>query len=376
MIPLFFSEPFLRQCSVFKSMKHFFIICVLATLVTLIPNRAIAVETTFFRGTVDSISSDSASMLIIIDDKDGVENKITIPTFADKSLSSTKYSVGDKLIISSQTVNDKIFYAVSDRDRTIPYIGLIALFIALVVIIGRVQGFISIGAMIVSFSLITQFTIPQIVEGVDPIVVSMITALVIIPLTFYLSHGFNKKTSLAVISTMIALLLTAVLSVAFTRFGHLTGLSSDEADAVIFKLGSNIRLADLLIAGMIISAMGVLDDVTISQIGIVQALNKVRPDMKNHHLFTEAMEQGRDHIASLVNTLILVYAGAALPLFLLVYKSETPLWVVIQRESIAEEITRTFVSSIGIIAAVPIATMIAVKWGKRRIGHLQKEKLF
>jgi uncharacterized membrane protein len=120
----------------------------------------------------------------------------------------------------------------------------------------------------------------------------------------------------------------------------------------------------------------VLDDVTISQIGIVQALNKVRPDMKNHHLFAEAMEQGRDHIASLVNTLILVYAGAALPLFLLVYKSETPLWVVIQRESIAEEITRTFVSSIGIIAAVPIATMIAVKWGKRRIGHLQKEKLF
>jgi uncharacterized membrane protein len=315
-------------------------------------------------------------MSIIIDDKDGAENKITIPTFADKSLSSTKYAAGDKLIISSQTVNDKIFYAVSDRDRTIPYIGLIALFFALVIIIGRVQGFISIGAMVVSFSLITQFTIPQIVEGVDPIVVSMITALVIIPLTFYLSHGFSKKTSLAVISTMIALLLTAVLSVAFTRLGHLTGLSSDEADAVIFKLGSNVRLADLLIAGMIISAMGVLDDVTISQIAIVQTLNKVRPDMKNHHLFAEAMEQGRDHIASLVNTLILVYAGAALPLFLLVYKSETPLWVVIQRESIAEEIIRTFVSSIGIIAAVPIATMIAVKWGKRRIGHLQREKLF
>jgi len=340
------------------------------------PIRVFAVDTTFYRGTVDSIGSDNTTMTVLIEDKDGVASKISIPTFADKSLLNAKYAVGDKLIISSQTVEKKAFYAVSDRDRTIQYIGLIALFVALVVIIGRVQGIISIGAMIVSFSLLTQFTIPQIIEGVDPIVVSMITALVIIPLTFYLSHGFSRKTSLAVISTLIALLLTAVLSVVFTKLGNLSGLSSDEADAVIFKFGSTLRLADLLIAGMIISAMGVLDDVTISQIGIVQALSKVRPDMKSHHLFAEAMEQGRDHIASLVNTLILVYAGAALPLFLLVYKSATPLWVVIQRESIAEEITRTFVSSIGIIAAVPIATVIAVKWGKRRVGHLQKEKLF
>ncbi len=357
-------------------MKHIFITCLFIAFAVVAPSKAWGVETTFYRGTVDSISTDSASMMVIISDTDGIESVITIPTFADKTLSSAKYTPGDKLIISSQSVNDKVFYAVSDRDRTFAYIGLIALFVALVVLIGRIQGLISIGAMIVSFSLLTQFTIPQIVEGVDPIVVSMITALVIIPLTFYLSHGFNKKTSLAVVATMIALFLTAILSVAFTKFGSLTGLSSDEADAVIFKLGSSLRLADLLIAGMIISAMGVLDDVTISQIGIVQALNKVRPDMKDHHLFAVAMAQGRDHIASLVNTLILVYAGAALPLFLLVYKSETPLWVVIQRESIAEEITRTFVSSIGIIAAVPIATLIAVKWGKRRIGHLQKEKLF
>jgi uncharacterized membrane protein len=181
---------------------------------------------------------------------------------------------------------------------------------------------------------------------------------------------------LAVIATLIALLITGVLAVGFTKAAALTGLSSDEADAVMFKFGSHLHLSDLLIAGMIISAMGVLDDVTISQVGIVQALNKVRPDMKNHHLFAEAMVQGRDHIASLVNTLILVYAGAALPLFLLVYRSETPLWVVVQREAIAEEITRTFVSSIGIIAAVPIATLIAVKWGKRNVGYLQKERLF
>ena len=300
---------------------------------------------------------------------------IVIPTFEDQTI-GTGYQVGDRLIISSQEVEGKALYAVSERDRSMAYGVLIALFVTFVILIGRLQGLVSFGAMALSFGLLTQFTIPQIVEGVDPIVISMLTALVIIPVTFFFSHGFRKKTLLAVIATLIALLITGVLAVGFTKAAALTGLSSDEADAIMFKFGSHLHLSDLLIAGMIISAMGVLDDVTISQVGIVQALNKVRPDMKNHHLFAEAMVQGRDHIASLVNTLILVYAGAALPLFLLVYRSETPLWVVVQREAIAEEITRTFVSSIGIIAAVPIATFIAVKWGKRQVGHLQKEKLF
>ncbi|MEI7653134.1 MAG: YibE/F family protein [bacterium] len=334
-----------------------------------------AINTSFYRGVVQSLQPQEKTMSVRLTLKAEQTSDVVIPTFQDQTV-GIGYQVGDKLIISRQDVEGKALYAVSERDRSMAYGVLIALFVAVVILIGRFQGLISIGAMVLSFGLLTQFTIPQIVEGVDPIVISMLTALVIIPLTFFFSHGFRKKTLLAVIATLIALLITGVLAVGFTKAAVLTGMSSDEADAVMFKFGSHLHLSDLLIAGMIISAMGVLDDVTIAQVGIVQALNKVRPDMKNHHLFAEAMEQGRDHIASLVNTLILVYAGAALPLFLLVYRTETPLWVVIQREAIAEEITRTFVSSIGIIAAVPIATLIAVKWGKRQVGHLQKEKLF
>ena len=334
-----------------------------------------ASNTTFYRGMVRSLNAADKTMNVRLTLPDEKTLDIVIPTFEDQTI-GTGYQVGDRLIISSQEVEGKALYAVSERDRSMAYGVLIALFVTFVILIGRLQGLVSFGAMALSFGLLTQFTIPQIVEGVDPIVISMLTALVIIPVTFFFSHGFRKKTLLAVIATLIALLITGVLAVGFTKAAALTGLSSDEADAIMFKFGSHLHLSDLLIAGMIISAMGVLDDVTISQVGIVQALNKVRPDMKNHHLFAEAMVQGRDHIASLVNTLILVYAGAALPLFLLVYRSETPLWVVVQREAIAEEITRTFVSSIGIIAAVPIATFIAVKWGKRQVGHLQKEKLF
>lgn len=334
-----------------------------------------ATNTSFYRGVVQSLQPQEKTMSVRLILKDEQTSDVVIPTFQDQTV-GVGYQVRDKLIISRQDVEGKALYAVSERDRSMAYGVLIALFVTFVILIGRLQGLVSIGAMVLSFGLLTQFTIPQIVEGVDPIVISMLTALVIIPVTFFFSHGFHKKTLLAVIATLVALLITGVLAVGFTKAAALTGLSSDEADAVMFKFGSHLHLSDLLIAGMIISAMGVLDDVTIAQVGIVQALNKVRPDMKNHHLFAEAMEQGRDHIASLVNTLILVYAGAALPLFLLVYRSETPLWVVIQREAIAEEITRTFVSSIGIIAAVPIATLIAVKWGKRQVGHLQKEKLF
>jgi uncharacterized membrane protein len=302
--------------------------------------------------------------------------RFIVQTFADRMASKPVYQVGDRLVIQVDGPKEEPVATVIERDRTVPYAVLFLLFGAVVVWIGRKQGFISIFAMLGSFFLIANLTVPQIVSGVDPVIVSMITGAFVIPLTFYLSHGFTPKTTLAIFATLGALFLTGALSVLFTYFAQLTGYSTDEAVFVADRFGSSFKMRDLLIAGMIISAMGVLDDVTISQVGIVQSLDKAKPDMKARVLFNEAMRLGRDHIASLVNTLILVYTGAALPLFLLVYQSEVPIWVVMQREAIAEEIVRTLVSSVGIIAAVPLATAIAVKWGRRKIGHLQRERLF
>ncbi len=308
--------------------------------------------------------------------KNGTQETFVIDTLSDKYISNPKYKVGDRLLVSVTKLQGKRIASVIERDRTLPYIILIALFVAIVIAVGRIQGAISIVAMAVSFLLLTVVTIPQIIEGVDPIVVSLLTALVIVPLTFYLSHGFTQKTSLAVVATLIALVITGVLSALFTHITILTGYASDEAAAVTFRFGDMLKLSNLLIAGMIISSMGILDDVTISQIGIVYSLSKAKPNMRTHQLFTEAMKLGRDHIASLVNTLVLVYVGAALPMFLLIYKSDAPLWVVIQREAIAEEVVRTLVSSIGIILAVPIATIFGIRWGRKKVGFLQREKLF
>ena len=308
--------------------------------------------------------------------KQGAQEQFVVDTLSDKYISSPQYQVGDRLLVSVTNVQGKRVASIIERDRTIPYIILFALFIAVVIVVGRVQGAVSIVAMAVSFILLTVVTIPQIIEGVDPIVVSLLTALVIVPLTFYLSHGFNQRTSLAVVATLLSLMITGLLSAVFTNITTLTGYASDEAAAVSFRFGEMLKLSNLLIAGMIISSMGILDDVTISQIGIVYSLSKAKPNMRTPQLFAEAMKLGRDHIASLVNTLVLVYVGAALPMFLLIYKSDAPLWVVIQREAVAEEIVRTLVSSIGIILAVPIATLFGIRWGKKSVGFLQREKLF
>ncbi len=334
-----------------------------------------AAGTEFYSVVVERVVNERQIQATTVNKK-GTQETFVIDTLSDKYVSSPEYNVGERLLVSVTKIQGKRIASIIERDRTIPYIILIALFVAVVIVVGRIQGAVSIIAMAVSFVLLTVVTIPQIIEGVDPVVVSLLTALVIVPLTFYLSHGFSQKTSLAVAATLIALVITGLLSALFTHITVLTGYASDEAAAVTFRFGEMLKLSNLLIAGMIISSMGILDDVTISQIGIVYSLSKAKPNMHTPQLFAEAMKLGRDHIASLVNTLVLVYVGAALPMFLLIYKSDAPLWVVLQREAIAEEIVRTLVSSIGIILAVPIATLFGIRWGRRKVGFLQREKLF
>lgn len=300
----------------------------------------------------------------------------SVKTFSDNYLSKPVYSVGDRLIVSIDNIDNKQVASIVERERTLPYAIIIGIFLLVVASVGRLRGVFSILAMVASFLFLTGVTIPQIIAGVDPVMMSLLTGLIIVPLTFYISHGFSNQTTLAVIATIIALAITGVLAVIFTQISFLTGSNSEEAIATAFKFGDDFKMSNILIAGMIISSMGVLDDVTISQIDIVYSLSKAKPDMKKPALFAEAMKIGRDHIASLVNTLVLVYAGAALPLFLIIYQTDVPLWIILQKESIAEEVVRTVVSSIGIILAVPIATFLGVKWGRKKVGLLQRERLF
>jgi uncharacterized membrane protein len=187
----------------------------------------------------------------------------------------------------------------------------------------------------------------------------------IIPVTFYVTHGVSRTTTVAVAGTIAALILTGLLSYIFVEMTKLTGFAAEEASYLELMKGGAINIKSLLLAGIIISALGVLDDVTISQAGIVDKLAEANSKYNMKQLYRHSISLGRDHIASLVNTLILVYAGASLPLFILFYDSRVAVSTTLSQEVVATEIVRTLVTSIGVISAVPITTFLAC-WYKRR----------
>ena len=213
--------------------------------------------------------------------------------------------------------------------------------------------------------VIFKLLIPLIMQGWSPVLVSIMTSALIIPVTFYLSHGLNKKTSVAVVSTLISLVITGVLVLIFTETTKLTGFASEEAGFLQVQMGGEINIKGLLLAGMIIGTLGILDDVTINQAAIVEKLKEANKEMGFGELYKKAMSVGQDHISSMVNTLVLVYTGASLPLLLLFVDSSRSFGEVLNNEIVADEIVRTLVGSVGLMLAVPITTFLAAKWMKR-----------
>lgn len=278
-----------------------------------------------------------------------------------------KYQIGDSLLVSytKDFEGNDLFY-ITDRLRRKPLFWLFFLFVALAVLVAGWRGASSLLGMAFSFLIIFLFILPAILSGSEPILAAIIGSLFIIPVTFYLSHGFNKKTTVAVLGTIIALIITGVLAGIFVDLAGLTGFASEEASFLQVSGQKGVNIKGLLLAGIIIGVLGVLDDVTISQSAIVFQLKKADKKMKPSELYKRAMDVGKDHIASMVNTLVLVYTGAALPLLLLFINNPQPFSEVINYEIIADEIVRTLVGSIGIILAVPITTFMASFFRERR----------
>lgn len=271
-----------------------------------------------------------------------------------------KYQVGNKVMVSfSRDIEGNDSFYISDYIRRNSLVWLFLIFIVLTVAIARWRGITSILGMAISFLVIFAFILPKILAGSNPIQIAIFGSLIIIPVTFYFSHGFNKKTTVAVIGTVIALIITGILANIFVEVVHLTGFATEEAGFLQLAKQGIINIKGLLLAGIIISVLGVLDDITISQSSIIFQLKETNPKIKFNELYSRAMNVGQDHISSMVNTLVLVYTGAALPLLLLFIDNPHPFSEVINYEIIAEEIVRTLVGSIGLILAVPITTFIA-----------------
>jgi uncharacterized membrane protein len=250
------------------------------------------------------------------------------------------------------------YYNIQDLERGRPLLVLVALFVAAVVAFGRWQGVRSLVGLGLSFVVIVGFVVPAILRGHSPVLVAVTGAMAIMLVSLYLSHGVGPKTTAAVVGTALALGLTAVLTIGFVAATSLTGLASDEALSASFAVGG-LSLRGLLLAGIIIGGLGVLDDVTMSQASLVTELHHANPDAGFAALVGGALRVGRDHIAATVNTLFLAYAGAALPLLILFVTGQDSLGTVATTELVAVEVVRALCGSVGLIAAVPLTTVLA-----------------
>ncbi|MER7725010.1 YibE/F family protein [Streptomyces sp. NPDC096323] len=249
-------------------------------------------------------------------------------------------------------------YSVTDVNRKFPLVLLAGIFALVVVAVGRMRGVMALVALALSFAVLTLFILPAILEGSNPLVVAVVGAGAIMLIALYICHGLTARTSVAVIGTLISLLLIGLLGSLFIGWASLSG-NTDDNTGLIHGLYPHIDMSGLLLAGVIIGSLGVLDDVTVTQTSAVWELHQADPTMSARKLYRAGIRIGRDHIASVVNTLVLAYAGAALPLLLLFSVARSGVGTVANSELVAEEIVRTLIGSIGLVASVPVTTALA-----------------
>lgn len=280
-----------------------------------------------------------------------------------------KIAPNQTLIISkTEQPAGQATYSIIDRYR-LP--SLVWFFVGFIIFVTAFTGWKGIGAllgMLVSLAIIMLFIVPQIITGRDPLLISILGSFMIMLTTIYLAHGFSKRTTIAVISTFISLILTGIFAIFFVNVANLSGLGSEDAYNLLQGFGGTLNIQGLLLGGIIIGALGVLDDTTTTQSATITELAEANPKYTVKDLIRRGMVVGREHITSLVNTLVLAYAGAAIGVFIFIYlslqNSNQPWWIIFNSEIIAEEIVRTLAGSFGLILAVPITTVLAAFFAK------------
>jgi uncharacterized membrane protein len=228
----------------------------------------------------------------------------------------------------------------------------------IVVVVARWRGLAALAGLAVAWLVLVRFVLPDVLDGRSPVAVALVASAAIMIPVLYLAHGLNARTTTALLGTLASLALTGVLAAVFVAATHLTGTASDEA-TYIASLAGNVNWSGLMLAGVVIGSLGVLNDVTVTQASATWELHAANPDRPMAKLYRSSMRIGRDHIASSVYTLVLAYAGASLPLLILFALAGQPVHSVLTGETVAEELVRTLVGSIGLVASVPITTWLA-----------------
>ncbi len=284
-------------------------------------------------------------------------------------LNEQKVAVGDEVVVvRTASFSEQKFY-IADRYRIPAFFLLCGIFLAAVVLFGGWRGLTALAGLGSTIAILLLYIVPQILAGTSPLLVSIIGTTLIAVLSMYLAHGINKRTTVALLSTLLSLGLSIAITIFFVAQTGLLGTAAEEVFYLQLPGGGTLNFRGVLLAGIIIGVLGVLDDVTTAQTAAVDELLEANPSLSFRALYRHGTSIGKEHIASLVNTLVLAYTGTALPLLLILSTQQgKPLWTALNAEALAEEIVRTLAGSLTLVFAVPLSTVIAAwlipRWKK------------
>jgi uncharacterized membrane protein len=285
----------------------------------------------------------------------------------DASDPKQKYQLNDQIVIRREPKLDKPtenYYFILDKYRIGSLVLITLVFLVLVLLMAGLKGISSILGLVFSVMVIVQLLIPGILSGNDLLGLTLATSLVILTFTLYLGHGFNKKTSVSLIASLITITFATLFAIWAVDAAALSGYGNDDTFHLKTNgITGNLNLRGLLLSSMIIGSIGVLDDVTTAQAVAIEEISKANPFLTTKELFFRGMTVGKEHVISLVNTLAIAYVGSSMPLLLMFSTFNfSPLWVIINDQVISEEIVRSVVGSACLLLAIPISTLISARF--------------
>lgn len=305
-----------------------------------------------------SFAPDIECRLVVFELREGPRTGRDFVQEFSASPSTPELLPGDQVVLAYIPEAESGFdYQFADRERRGMLIGVFLAFAVAVAALGRLRGLAALAGLVLSVVVVIGYIVPAIAAGSSAVLISIVGSGAVALLALYLAHGFRDLTHVAFAATSLALLATFGLATAVLELANFSGFASEES--LYLAIAGNVDISGLLLAGIVLGALGALDDVTVTQASAVWELRRAQPQMSVKDLTQAGLRIGRDHIASTVNTLLLAYAGAAMPLLLLFSLSGLRLSDVANSEVVAVEIVRTLVGSIGLVLAVPLTTYLA-----------------
>jgi len=306
-------------------------------------------ETSYVSGTIiNTYENENGLALYTTELRDG--SYVEVDSFGEI------LSVGNRIFLEYFPREDT--YNFVTVNRSMPLALLTIIFVVAIILLSQKKGVRSLASLALSLGLLLFGLIPLLIYGYDPIVVTVIFGLLVLGMSIFVTHGFNYQSLVSFIGSVASILVAIILLYLVQHTASLTGLINDEIQFLSFELKGTLDLVQIVSASIIVGILGVLDDITITQVSVVRELS-AHSDNDNKAIFTKALRVGRDHISSLVNTLVFAYVGATLPMIMFITLLEIPFMILISQEFIFIEIIRSLIGAVALTLAVPVTTWLA-----------------